>query len=85
MKMTNDIEKTIIETLKPRLKKFGIKTSEVDKNESLISQGIIDSLGFIGFIGQLEQKYDILFEFDDLDTTDFTSINQLIEMIAKLK
>lgn len=85
MKMTNDIEKTIIETLEPRLKKFGIKTSEVDKNESLISQGIIDSLGFIGFIGQLEQKYDILFEFDDLDTTDFTSINQLIEMIAKLK
>ncbi|MCG8306033.1 MAG: acyl carrier protein, partial [Cytophagales bacterium] len=79
------IKRELLAMLLPKLKLFKIAVEDVDENMSLIQQGILDSLNFIDFIMQVENKFDIMIEFDEMDATDFTTINQLCEIILTNK
>lgn len=67
--------------LSSRLAKLGIEADDIDQSTSLLEQGVLDSLGFIEFITNIEITFDIEFDFEDMDANDFTSIEQLVQLV----
>jgi len=79
--MENIIKTKIIELLNSKLEQLGISESELDLSESLLNQGILDSMSFLEFIVEIESTFLIEFDFSELDPSEFTSIVNLIEQI----
>lgn len=73
----------IIEILNPRLDVLGLTESDVDPDQSLLEQGILDSMSFLEFIVELESIFGIELDFSELDPSEFTSINKLQNIINK--
>lgn len=76
-----EIQTKIMEGLGEKLSFLDMKPEEVALDESLISQGILDSVSFIDFLTSLEEEFDIEIAFDEIDMADLTNINKLSEVI----
>ena len=81
----NSIVDKIFEILKPKLELLNMPVELVELDESLLQQGILDSISFLEFIVTLEQTCNIEIDFEDLDPSEFTSINQLASIVGKLQ
>lgn len=81
----NNITATLFSLMSERLKKLGITSGDIDLNESLLGQGIFDSMGFIEYIAEIEETFDIEIDFEEMDAEDFTSIEQLTAIIEQTK
>ena len=79
---TPEIIDCILGLLQPTLKLSGLTSADVNHDESLLQQGLMDSIHFIDLITQLETEFDIVIEFDDLDVSDFTSVTQLAQLVG---
>ena len=83
--MKNTTKIKLIELLQPKLEELGVSVSDIDSKESLLSQGILDSMSFLEFTVDIESTFNVEFDFSELDPSEFTSINNLIALINKLK
>lgn len=83
--MENNLKQEVIQLLKPRLDELGVPESDVDMNESLLSQGILDSMSFLEFTVELESKFDVEFDFSESDPSEFTSIENIVKHIQNGK
>lgn len=83
--MKNTIQQKILKELEPKLQELGVAQDQVEFKESLLSQGILDSISFLEFMIQLESVFSTDFDFSELDPTEFTSINGLAELIKQQK
>lgn len=74
---TNDI----IAVLTPRLEMLGLSEKDIDPEQSLLEQGVLDSMSFLEFIVDLESKYGVSLDFSELDPSEFTSVKKLQNLI----
>ena len=72
----------ILKLLQPKLIDFGLNKEDVLINESLLSQGILDSVSFLEFLAEIESLFQIEIDFSDLDPSEFTSIEKLIKIVG---
>jgi D-alanine--poly(phosphoribitol) ligase subunit 2 len=79
--MGNTIKNKLIELLQPKLEELGLSKSDIDTKESLLNQGILDSMAFLEFTVNIESTFNIEFDFSELDPSEFTSIDNLIKLI----
>lgn len=79
--MENNIKNKIIELLKPKLEENEISENDLDTKESLLDQGVLDSMSFLEFTTNVETTFDIELDFSELDPSEFTSIDNLIALI----
>lgn len=79
--MENKTKNKIIELLQPKLDALGLAVDDVDAEESLLSQGVLDSMSFLEFMMELEEAFDKELDFSELDPSEFTSINNLAKLI----
>lgn len=77
----DEIKKKIIEVLDSKLKELELSESDLDFNESLLIQGVLDSISFLEMMLKLETVFAIEIDFSDLDPDEFTSINGLSNWI----
>lgn len=77
------IRDKIISLIKPQLRAVAVKETDVKQDESLLLQGILDSISFLELIVQLESFYDIEIDFGDLDPSEFTTLNNLSRLIEE--
>jgi len=78
-----EIRNKILELLSDRLKMFGVKDGEIKGDFDLVKSGLMDSMAFVNFIGEMEKAFDIEIDFDTvLEDDDFTSVNKIIELFA---
>ncbi len=75
--MSNVTTDQMLDLLRPRLDALGLLNDSVDVNTSLLDQGILDSMSFLEFVVDIEQKFGVELDFGDLDPSDFTSIYKL--------
>ena len=66
--MSNDIDATVLTILTDRL-----FIEVADPNLDLIDRGLIDSLGFTTLFTELEDRFGIIIELDDMDLERFRS------------
>jgi acyl carrier protein len=81
MELKDKLEQSIL--TKIALKFSSEVALSVDKNDSLISQGLFDSMDFVGLLMELEAEHQVEIDFEDADPVQFTSINGLITLLSE--
>lgn len=79
--MENTTKNKLIELLQPKLEELGLSAGDIDTKESLLNQGILDSMSFLEFTVDIESTFNIEFDFSELDPSEFTSIDNLVKLI----
>jgi acyl carrier protein len=79
--MDNKITNKLIELLRSKIENLGLSGVEIDSKESIITQGILDSISFLEYIVDIESAFNIEFDFSELDPSEFTSIDNLVKLI----
>ena len=79
--MENMTKNKIVELLRPKLEELGLSVNDLDVTESLLNQGILDSMSFLEFIVDIESAFNIELDFSELDPSEFTSIDNLVKLI----
>ena len=77
-----DIKNSIVNWF---LKNSNVNKEDIEKNfnSNYLEVGWIDSLQFVSFISDIENKFKIRFQNDEFQNKKFASINGLTELIEK--
>ena len=67
--------------LAPKLEAAGISAVEVEESTSLVDLGILDSMGFLELISQLEIQSGRTIDFDDVDPEEFTTVAGILRLM----
>ncbi|MBU2649695.1 MAG: acyl carrier protein [Bacteroidetes bacterium] len=71
----------ITTALKEKLELFGIKSEEVKGDFDLVKSGLMDSMSFVDFIGDMERHFGKEIDFDKvMDDENFTTLDGLIKL-----
>ena len=61
----------------------GVDDAREDRDINLFESGLLDSLGLIELLIELEEKLDIKIEPTEIERSDIETPNKLIEYISK--
>ena len=62
---------------------FGRDADEVDRSDSLLKRGIIDSTGVLELVSFVEREFEIRVDDDELTPSNFDSIDRLVNFIER--
>jgi acyl carrier protein len=62
---------------------FGEPEPQLSNDDSLLDQGIIDSMGVLELVTFLEDKYEIEIPDDELVPTNLDSVNRMVEFVQR--
>lgn len=63
-----------------------ISVDDIDENASLYEDGIgLDSINVVSFIVAVEEKFELSFDGDDINTSVFSNLKSLAEYISARK
>lgn len=63
-----------------------ISVDDIDENASLYEDGIgLDSINVVSFIVAVEEKFELSFDGDDINTAVFSNLKSLAEYISARK
>lgn len=82
--MSVDVRAEVIRFMESRNPIPG-KTESDKLNCRYLDDGVIDSLGIVEMIVAFEEKFDVHFESDDLQSLEFQSVGGLISIIERLR
>ncbi len=63
----------------------GIDLTNIDENTSLIESGIIDSMMFVNILLEIEEKYNVEIDFENIEMSSITTIKGLCNHIDSIK
>ncbi len=75
---TNHIEKIIVDYVQEKSK---LDEADINKNNNMITTGLLDSIDFISLIMKLETELAIDIDFSDMDPETFTTIKGLSQFL----
>jgi len=78
--MDNSIEEFITDYIQ---KKYTIPADVDIRSLNYIDTGYVDSMGFVLFVIELEEKFGIVFSEDDLRNSSFKVVGELIKLVEK--
>jgi acyl carrier protein len=79
MPMDSELRKQLMELLREKLQRIGIRESELGENFDLVKSGLLNSLEFVDIIASLEKIYDVEIDFEQaLDKGGFTTLGGII-------
>lgn len=64
---------------------LGLTLEDINSSMSLTQSGVLDSFGFLEFISEIEDEFDVEFDFGELDPSEFTTIASLVDYITTNK
>lgn len=79
---TKEVNEQLSGLVETKAKAAGLTLADVDPKESLLTQGILDSISFLELILELESTFEIQIDFENLDPSEFTSLIKLEELIT---
>lgn len=84
--MNKDIRKQLMELLREKLQRIGIRESDLGESFDLVKSGLLDSLGFVDIVASMEKIYDKEIDFDKgLESGKLTTLGGLIRAFEKIK
>lgn len=61
-----------------------INLKNISEDESLISNGIVDSMTFVNILLAVEEKLNIEIDFENIDINSIVTINSLCDAVYKM-
>jgi hypothetical protein len=84
--MDSEIRKQLMELLRDKLQRIGIRESELGANFDLVKSGLLNSLEFVDMVASMERIYQHEIDFEEaLDSGEFTTLGGLIRAFEKGK
>jgi acyl carrier protein len=77
------VRDAILDRVAEELAAKGLTPSDVPASFDLLLEGVIDSFGVVEMIMMLEQRFEIDFDFDELEADDFTKLGALSEYVER--
>jgi acyl carrier protein len=79
--MDNEIRKLVMDILRDKLQRIGIRESELGESFDLVKSGLLNSLEFVDLVASMEKirHYEIDFE-QALDSGELTTVGGLIRV-----
>jgi acyl carrier protein len=78
-----DIRSLVLEKLQPSLDAKGLSAEDVPDNFDLLTEGVIDSMGILQLIVEVEARFGIAVDFEELDPENLTVIGPFCRHIAQ--
>jgi acyl carrier protein len=78
MSMASEIERFVVEEIA-----LGIGVESIDRDEDLLANGIVDSLGIMELVTFLEGRYGISVGDDDLVPENFQTVNGVVAFVER--
>ena len=75
------MEQLIVEMLKNVCEQFPTDY----RNVKLLEEGVLDSLGIISFISDVEEKLGIEIDIDDVTPENFGTFSSIVALVMKYK
>ena len=84
--MDSDIRKQVMQLLRDKLQRIGIRESELGESFDLVKSGLLNSLEFVDMVASMEKinLHEIDFE-QALDSGELTTIGGLIRAFKNIK
>lgn len=76
------IAEKVKRAIEHNLKKRGI-SAKIDGKQLLISAGIIDSLGALELVAEIEKIFGIKINGEELTESNFDSIEKIVDLISR--
>ena len=73
----------ILEHVDEQLAAKGLTPSDVPPSFDLLLEGVIDSFGVVELVLMLEQRFEVEFDFDELEADDMTRIGPLTKYVER--
>lgn len=83
--MTVRVEDQILDYLRSQAIQKGIQEDEIKLTTRYLDEGIIDSLGLIIMIDELEERFSIRFSAEDMQSYEFQTVSGLAAIIERLR
>jgi acyl carrier protein len=79
-----EIKMLILSCLEQSASTAGLTAQNVSDDFDMLAEGVIDSLGFIRLIAELEERLGYRIEFNGLDPSELTMVGSLSRHIAAM-
>lgn len=84
--MDSEIRKQVMELLRDKLQRIGIRETELGNNFDLVKSGLLNSLEFVDIVASMEKIYLIEIDFEQaLDKGELTTLGGLIRAFEEKK
>jgi acyl carrier protein len=77
-----DVKAHIVASLEPVLRLHGFDVAALADDVDLRAAGLVDSLGFLGLIGDLERRLSVSIDLSELDPNQLTRLGPLSRYLA---
>jgi len=78
--MKEEMKKRILELVEEVLPQIDFTASN-----TLVDDGILDSISIVTLISELSIEFDITFDMNDIDETDLNSLDAITETVLRLQ
>jgi acyl carrier protein len=84
--MDNDIRKQVMELLRDKLQRIGIRENEFGESFDLVKSGLLNSLEFVDIVASMEKIHDIEIDFEKaLESGNLTTLGGLTRAFENKK
>ena len=80
-----EVKEFVIDHLQKNMLKLNIVAHEIDDSFNFIESGVIDSMGFLELITEVEKRFKIEIDFEDYDPSEFTYLYGFVNCISRSK
>ena len=79
---TTAAKSLVIDILTTRAAQLGFEGLDIDGSFDFFESGLLDSLGLIDLIDQVESRYDLQVDLTAMDPEDFTTVDGLVRSLV---
>ena len=79
----SDVRVALLEALADPLSAIGMTVDDVPDDLDLLQNGVVDSLGLVGLLAEVEERFDIELDYDDLPIEDLARVGPLSRHIER--
>jgi acyl carrier protein len=79
------VREFLLDFVDERLSVRGYSTSEVDDEFDLLVSGVIDSLAFLEMTVALQERFEVEFDYEEIDPVQLSIVGPLCHYVSSLK
>jgi acyl carrier protein len=78
-----DIKAYVLKVLSMKAEKLGLSARHFGEDVNIFDVGIVDSLGFIDLVGQVEKAFGVEIDFETRDPSEFATVSGFAKCFKK--
>ena len=78
----SELKQDVYELVSELMHERGMEIDDSMTGSDLVEGGVLDSMGIVNLVARLEERFDVTFEADELESQSLHSINGIVAMLS---